>query len=232
MTEETKKPMFGITAETKTSNNAPLLVATKVENDNRFPSGWKFPIAYLVNVISNNEYEKKDGSKAPILQFIFVDKDKRQHMHTEWEVEQSDSKFETKKEGLDVRIAHIYSSIFGKVPVEGIGTDATSWADYFDKVAHAFNSRVTGEEGAKKKYISTVALYYKLTYYKQRANFPLSPNFLEKVVKEKPCKLLTINTTYDNLVPSGGGKSAGIPGMGGSAAGAPDDLPSFDEDYK
>lgn len=233
MSEE-KKPTFGITTETKASNNAPLLVATRIENDAQFPSGWKFPVANLVNVISNNEYEKKDGNKVPVLQFIFRDADKRQHMHTEWEVEADDTKFQEKKDGLDVRIAHIYTAIFGKVPAEGIGTDATSWGDYFNKVAHAFNSKVTtkgeGEEAVKTKYYPTVSLYYKLTFYKTRMNFPLSPNFLEKAIKDKPCKLLAINTTYDKLVPTGAAKSSGIPGMGTS--GASEDLPSFDEEYK
>lgn len=222
--------MFGITTETKATNNAPLLVATKVENNPQFPSGWQFPIAHLVNVTSNPAYEKKDGSTAPILQFVFRDSDGRQHIHTEWEVESGDTKFEEKLEGMKVRINHIYLAIFGKSPKEGIGTTATNFTEFFSMVADAFNSRTTGEGDAVKKYYPTVPLYYKLTYYKTRMNFPLSPNFLEKVVPNKPCKLLTINTTYDKLVPSGGTGKSSIPGMGSSPMG--DDLPTFEEEYE
>jgi len=223
------KGMFGITSETKSTNNAPLLVATKVENNSQFPSGWKFPIAKLVNVISNPEFEKKDGNKVAVLQFIFKDKDNRQHNHTEWEIESTDTKFKEKKDGLDVRIKHIYTSVFGRFPEKGIGTEATSWGEFFNLVADAFNTITIGEKEDIKKVYPTIPLYYKLTYYKARMNFPLSPNFLEKVVKDKPCKTLTINTTYDKLSPSvsAGG---GIPGIGGGNS--TDDLPSFEQEYE
>lgn len=224
-----KKQMFGITAETKATNNAPLLVATTVENNPQFPSGWKFPIAKLVNVVSENEFEKKDGGKVAILQFIFRDKDNRQHNHMEWTVESGDSAFQKKLDGLNVRIKHIYTAIFGKFPDKGIGTDATSFAEFFNAVASAFNSVTTGEGEEKKKYYPTVNLYYKLTYYKTRLNFPLAPNFLEKVIKDKPSKLLAINSTYDKLAPTGAKTNEGIPGMSGG--GGSEDLPTFEEDY-
>lgn len=231
--KENKVPqtgMFAITTETKATNNAPLLVATKVENNPQFPAGYQFPIARLVNVISNNEFEKNDGSKVPVLQFIFKDADSRQYIHTEWEVETTDTEFNTKLEGLKVRINHIYLAIFGKLPQNGIGTTAQNFKEFFNQVAEAFNNRTVGEGDQVKKYYPTVDLYYKLTYYKARLGFPLSPNFLEKVVKDKPCRLLAINPTYDKLVPAGGAASKGsIPGMGG---GSTDDLPTFEEEYE
>ena len=222
------KGMFGITTETKDTNNAPLLVATRVENNPQFPSGWKFPIAYLVNIVSNNEYEKKDGAKVAILQFIFRDKDNRQHIHTEWEIDGGDTKFKEKKDGLDSRIKHIYTSIFVQFPKEGFGTEATTWGEFFDAVKKAFD-KTTGEGDDKKLYYPTVALFYKLTYYKARMNFPLSPNFLERVVKDKAMKLLTINTVWDKLVPTTGGGGGGIPGIG--SGNASDDLPTFEKEY-
>jgi hypothetical protein len=222
--------MFAITTETKATNNAPLLVATKVENNPQFPAGWQFPICRLVNVISNNEFEKNDGNVVPVLQFIFKDLDNRQYTHTEWEVESGDTEFNTKLEGLKVRINHIYLSIFGKLPQNGIATTALNFKEFFNQVAEAFNSRTIGEGETVKKYYPNVDLYYKLTYYKARLGFPLSPNFLEKVVKDKPCRLLAINPTYDKLVPTGGVTPKGsIPGMSG---GGTDDLPTFEEEYE
>jgi len=223
-----KKGMFGITTETKDTNNAPLLVATKVENNPQYPSGWKFPIAYLVNIISTPEYEKKDGSTASILQFVFKDKDNRQHIHTEWEIDGGDAKFKEKKDGLDSRIKHIYTSIYPQFPKEGFGTEATTWGEFFSEVKKAF-SKTIGEGDDIKLYYPTVPLYYKLTYYKARIGFPLSPNFLERVVKDKPMKLLTINSVWDKLAPTTGG-GGGIPGVGtGSSS---EDLPTFENEFK
>jgi len=222
--------MFGITTDTKATNSAPLLVATKTDNKAQFPSGWAFPIAYLVNVVSIPEFEKKDGGKVPVLQFIFKDKDNRQHIHAEWEIETNDSKFAEKIEGLNVRVKHIYTAVFGRFPDKGIGTTASTFAEFFNEIALAFNSITTGEDDKKKKVYPSVPLYYKLTYYKTRLGFPLSPNFLEKAVDGTPCKLLAINTTYDKLEPYGASKSTGIPGIGN--IGSTDDLPSFEEEYK
>lgn len=233
MSEEkdtTNKGMFGITSETKASNNAPLLVATEVKGNPQFPSGWRFPIARLVNIVSTPEFEKKDGAKVAVLQFIFKDKDGRQHNHTEWEVDDGDTKFKEKKDGLDVRIKHIYTTIFGQFPEKGIGTEATSWGEFFSLTEQAFNNITIGEGDEKKKVYPTIPLYYKLTYYKARMNFPLSPNFLERFVKDKPCKTLTINTTYDKLQPTVSGGGRGIPGVSGG--GTIDDLPSFDQEYQ
>lgn len=230
MSEQKPKGMFGITSETKDSNASPLLVATKLTTpDPQFPSGWKFPIANLVKVTSNNEYEKKDGSLVPVLIFIFKDTDGRQHTHMEWEVEQDDAKFKEKKDGLDVRIKHIFTAVFNKFPKGGIGTDAISWGDFFNKVRDTFESITTGEGEAKKVFYPTVPLYYKLTYYKARMGFPLSPNFLERVVKGQPCKTLGINLAYDKLESSANSKPAGIPGIADAPSG--DDLPSFDEKF-
>lgn len=230
MEEKTIKKGFGVTKETKAVNSAPLLTATKLSApDPQYPAGYKFPIAHLVNVVFNPELKKKDESTTPVLQFIFKDKEQRQYTHTEWVVEDNDSAYDTKMEGMNSRIKHIYTAVFSKFPDSGVGTEATSFANFFELVAKAFNSITTGEEDKKKRVYPSIPLYYKLTYYKTRLGFPLSPNFLERVVANQACKLLAINPTYDKLEPQGAAKGGGIPGIGG---GAPEgDLPNFEEEY-
>lgn len=238
MSEETKKGagMFGITQETKSSNSVPLLTPTKLDTPSaEFPSGWKFPVARLVNVVSTPDFAKKDGSTVPVLQFVFKDADQRQHTHIEWEIEANDAKFQDKVGYMNSRIKHIYEAIFGSFPEKGIGTNATSFAEFFNAVADAFNSvtrtiKKEGEEDKKVKAYSTIHLYYKLTYYKGNLRFPLSPNFLERKEANKPCKTLTINTQYDIVEQQEKSKPSGIPGVTGGTEGG-DDLPSFDESY-
>tara|TARA_R110000796_G_scaffold61674_7_gene142641 strand:+ start:75 stop:806 length:732 start_codon:yes stop_codon:yes gene_type:complete len=227
------KMRFGVTSETKTSNNTPILVASKIENDPQFPNGWKFPICRLVNVACNPSFEKKNLDKVAIIDFIFKDADGRQHIHREWEVDENDSAADKKMDGLNIRVAHIYSAVFGSVPQGGIGSDATSFADFYTKVALAFNSELIVEGDKQIKKYSRVNLFIKLTYYKANFGFPLSPNFLEKVVQGRPCTTLAINTTYDKL--QAATASSGVPGMGampGMGAGASsDDLPDFDNSF-
>lgn len=234
MSEE-NKPMFGITKDTKANNVSPIRVAKKVENDPRFPSGWEFPIARLVNVIANPEFEKKDGSKVAIIDFVFKDVDGRQYIHREWELETTDAKFSDKLEYMQIRIKHIFVTIFSKFPDNGIGGGAGNFKEFFNIVAQTFNSITTtegeGEDAKKVKVYPKVSLYLKLTYYKKNLGFPLSPDFLEKVVKNQPCKILTINPVYDKLEPQMGANN--IPGAmgGGMTMEGSDELPTFDDTF-
>lgn len=221
---------FGITKDTKATNVVVMLPPSKLSSpDAYFPTGWKFPISNLVNVVFNPELEKRDGDKVPVLQFIFIDKDKRQYTHTEWEVEASDSKATEKIGWQAERIKHIYTAVFGSFPdATGIGTDAKTFADFFKAVADAFNSaKVTVGEKEVKAY-SVVDLYTKLVYYKKNLGFPLTPNFLQKVVKGKPCKLAIKPSEAVAPSSSGSGASA-LPGMGGGDVEG--DFPDFPSDF-
>lgn len=223
---------FGITKETRVNSATPILVAKKVENNPTFPNGWEFPIAKLVNVVAKENYEKRDGSLTDTLQFVFVDKDNRQHIHTEYKLEEDDDKITEKLEGMSGRIGHIYASIFGSVPESGLGTGAESFFDFFKKVEEAFNSQVItvgeGEEARQVKKYTSILVYIKLTYYKTRLGFPLSPNFLEKVINGKPCLTLKINPS-DSIEPKKVNKPSGIPGMGDAPSG--DAIPTFDQGF-
>lgn len=216
---------FGITTETKSSNFTPLKVATKLDTpDPRFPYGWSFPIARLVNVVANPEYETKNGKKA-VIQFIFKDRNGSQYTHIEWEQDPTDVKIKEKMDGLNVRIKHIYTTVFGNFPEQGIGANAKSFADFFDKVAKAFNEAVN--EAGSKIY-ATKDLYYKVTYYNGNVGFPLSPNFLEEVKKDKPCNL-NINLKYDKIDSTATASTNPMFNIGGEDM--PFDTPDFESDY-
>lgn len=236
MSEEQKKPMFGITEETKDSNVVVISTAKKVEGDAMFPNNWKFPIARLVNVISNPALEKKNGDTTAVLQFIFKTPEKEQFTHTEWEVDTTDAKFTDKVEYMNIRIKHIYTTIFGTFPKEGIGAKASNFVEFFNAVKEAFDSvtierpsKADTDKTVKIRVYTTVSLFIKVTYYKTNLKFPLAPNFLEKVIEGKPCKILTINTAYDDLEPTKKSNPA-MGGIGGSAD-LEGELPDFDTDF-
>lgn len=222
--EGASKPKFGITKDTKAVNTVPMLPPTKLEvPTSQFPTGWKFPIGRLVNVVFNPAYETKNGNKV-VIQFIFKDKEKRQYTHTEWEIDANDAKFNDKQDWMASRIKHLYVAVFGSFPNEtGIGTDANNWVEYFKAVAHAFNSVVRTINDKAVKAYSQVQLYIKLTFYKTNLGFPLAPNFVQRVEKDKPCKL-TVKPS--EKVEASTTKSNALPEMGGSTS--TEDFPDFD----
>lgn len=220
---------FGITSETKSSNFTPLKVATKLTTPNPiFPYGWEFPIARLVNVVDNPAHDTKNGKKA-VLQFIFRDKDGSQHNHIEWEQDPTDNKFKEKMNGLNIRIKHIYTEVFGNFPKEGIGVGASNFAEYFKAISNAFNSVVDGDG---KKVYATRNYFYKLIYFNGNLGFPLSPNFICRVENNKACNL-NINLKYDEIESkeSNRGHLGGSLGSFGAGMDAPSDLPSFEEGF-
>lgn len=212
---------FGITTETKDSNNVRMLPPIKKEPNVLFPSGWVFPTAKLVNVIAKDNYETKNGD-TQVLQFVFKDKEGRQHIHTEWAQDPSDDKYKTKMDGLNSRIKHLYVQYFAEFPKGGIGTKAKNFLDYFTQIQDAFK---VNEE------IHKVPVFLKLTYYNGNLGFPLSPNFIQRAIKDQSCKL-EVNTKYDDVTNKASGGAAGLPAMPGQGAGdaGSDDI-DFDADY-
>lgn len=216
--EKATKPQgFGITSDTKASNNISMLPPHKGEPNSVFQSGWKFPTANLVNIVVKENFETKNGNTT-VLQFIFKDSKGRQYIHTEWAQDPTDEKYDVKMEGLNVRIKHMYMQFFPEFPSEGIGTKATSFAGYFTAIKEAFEANEN---------LSKISCFVKLTFYKGNLGFPLSPNFLQRVIKDKPC-LLEINPKYDKVTAemSKPNVPGGIPG---GAAGETDI--DFDAEY-
>lgn len=213
---ETPNMGFGITKDTKAGNATKMLPPIKIAPTAKFPNGYEFPKASLVNVIAKDEYETKNG-KTQVLQFVFRDAEGRQHIRTEWAQDHTDAKYLKKMSSLNERVNHMYLSIYPALPEGGIGTDATSFFDYFQQLEKAF--KVNPD-------LSKIKFYLKLVWFNGNLDFPYSPNFMEKVIKDKPCTL-EVNLKYDTVEQTAPSAS-NIPGVGGASAS--DDI-DFDAEY-
>ncbi|MAT89645.1 MAG: hypothetical protein CMC35_03040 [Flavobacteriaceae bacterium] len=215
--------IFGITSETKSSNLLPISVPKQIERNAMFPRGWQFPTAKLVNVVFNPAFEKKDGSKVPILQFVFKSGKNSGYTHFEFAPDQTDEKFQSKYDGFNTRIAHIYEQAIGPItPEVKLGAGASNFSEYFELIGKAFNEKVDADG---KKLYAKHSYYIKLTYFNANVTFPLGPNFIErKAADNSPCINLDVNTAYDKLEAT----KAPAPNVPGMSGGVPDgDLPDF-----
>lgn len=196
---------FGITEETKSKNLVPFNVTTQ------------HPInTGLLTKVVLEEVKKKDETTTHALMFYFEDASKeRNHRETEWLLDETDAKFNTKLEALQSRIKHIYEE-FAPFPKDGIGTGSANIMDFYKAIETAFNKN--GKDGGA--IFTGVPIYLKLTWYKGNLKFPYSPNFIEKIRKDdkgnmKPTNLV-INPKYDTMdndaasstTPAGGGITA------------------------
>lgn len=211
---------FGITQETKSSNNIPFDAPYKDKETGK----WKFPYGFLTAVVAEAEKETKKGKKTAL---TFTFKDDKGHVfnHIEWGFEPTDEKAEKKIEAMNTRIKHIYTQ-FAEFPTAGIGAKAKSFHDFFKAVAEAFTGK--GED-AKPIYKNAdnknIPIWIKVIYGQgNNVQFPYAPNFLEKVIPNQDCKL-TVNLQYDVVEQKAatGGMAFAKPG---SIMGAPADLDS------
>lgn len=195
---------FGVTTDTVSKNSTP------------FNSG--FSKGVLIEV--KKEHVGKSDVKYLVLTFVFKDVEgNRTYRHSEFAVLSGDN-IDKRKNGLNVRLKHIYEA-FAQFPAGGIGIGATSWEDFFDKVAVAFNTGSNGkpifikQDGDKK---TPIIVWLKLTYDKKdNIGFPLSPNFIEKLTEhnmDKP-KTIVIDKKFDRLEQAGSTPAAGMV-MGGA----------------
>ena len=214
-----KAPMnmgFGITKDTQDSNSIKMLPPLKKEPTKRYPSGYHFPIAKLVNVVAKDNFETKNG-ETQVLQFIFRDSDGRQHIRTEWAQDSTEEKYMKKMDALNVRVNHMYKQYYNTIPEGGIGTGTSDFFSYFKAIEEAFKAN---------KEIHKINVYLKLVYFNGNLDFPYAPNFLEKVIKDKPCGL-EVNLKYDHIEQSAP-TNTNIPGVNGG--GSDDDI-NFDQEY-
>ena len=137
---------FGINKDTRSEGSNLFAAPVKLkEPTKQFPNGYKFPVGKLVNVVSDNEFETKNGKQA-VVQFVFKGSKNTIHTHTEWEVDSTDAKADVKLSGMQGRIKHILEQTGLEMPKDGIGAKATSYEEFFDAVAKEFNGQVILED--------------------------------------------------------------------------------------
>ncbi len=178
---------FGVTTETKSRNQTPIKAG--------------FTKAILTKVVKEI-VGKDENNKFTILTFYFIDIEGiGTYKHTEWIIKPTENKAKDKQNWLNSRIKHLYEA-YAPFPANGIGVGATSWEDFFDKVASAFN---TGNNGipiyqrTDKDKTLPIVTWIKLTYYKQELKFPNFPNFIERVTENNIAepKILFIDKKTD-----------------------------------
>lgn len=181
------KPKFGVTSDTVSTN--------KVGYDQ---GGIKK--ATLLDVVKE---EVGKDTKYTVLSFKFLDiEGVKTFTHSEFAIDENDQNFDKKMEGMNRRIKHIWEAFKKDLPTGGIGADAQSFDDFFNKVAVAFNT--SGDGGTpiyKDKEGKGKPVFIKVAYYSNKNNnvsFPLSPNFIEAMTTPAP-KSLTINHQYDRI---------------------------------
>jgi hypothetical protein len=184
---------FGIGQETKGSNQTP------------FQAG--IHKLYLSKVVSEEVGKDK---KYDVLSLYFSDIEGiRTFKKSEFAPSNPDADKQKKAvNGFNVRVKHIFES-YVPFPADGIGKGAKDWKDYFDKIALAFN---TGRDGkpiytkdSGEKQMPVVS-WAKLVYnYKDDVDFPLSPNFIEKIteVNQQAPKTIVIDKKYDKMEQGG-----------------------------
>lgn len=201
---------FGVTAETKSRNSVSLsggfnkVVLTKVQVE-----------------------EVGKTNKFVVLSFNFIDLEgNKSYKHSEFIPDKSKDSYDKAKNGFNVRIKHIYET-YAAFPQEGLGRAAKSWQELFNMIANAFNTNNGGApvyQLKKEDKMVTIPVWIKNTYSTKGAlQFPLSPNFIEKITGDSQAqpKTLSIDKRYDTITqPDVNNGSNNSPIMGGVVGGA------------
>jgi hypothetical protein len=210
------KGRLGISKDLQAKTGIPVTMPFKTEIRNPlYPNGYQFPIVNLVNVFFDPAKEVKQPSgetaPTPTLSFTYVDKSNTQKTSTfiEFPIQDDDAKFDTKLAAMQQRIKHIFTVCYGDNEFNEDEFDGDTFAELFENVGKAFNSRLftkepkEGEEPTKPvaRY-KLVALYLKPIYYGTNITLPQYPNFVQRAFDNKgaiPCEF-TINPKYDKFV--------------------------------
>lgn len=203
--EENKVDNSNITQENST--NAPVDMGfginTELEASNKIPFKAGLQQGYLIGVKAYNKISKK-GEAYDALEFNFVDlKNEASFDKIEFAVDRAkDVNAKNVRGGkelaMNVRIKHIYEA-YAPFPAAGLGYGATSWLDYFQKIAKAFNENGKDNTPIFKEEGKFIQMHLKFTYFNNNLGFPYSPNFIERV-KEGKATNLVIDLNYDVVV--------------------------------
>ena len=231
----TPKRNLGMTKDTVGGSAVPIPPPHKLAGGptEQFTTGYQFPLANLVAVKFDPEKKMKisgvDTTK-PVLNFIFKDNKDRVFTHIEFPLDDDDTKFDDKLDWQRQRVKHIWDEAIGASLFPEEGVNGADFAELFKDMADKFNGLPASD--GKPVYTKTL-LYIKCTYNKDRLQFPLFPNFVQKAkVGDKivPVITLSINMSKDRIEQTaskpavagfGGGASFGAV-EGGDPAGYPD----------
>lgn len=206
-----KKGRFGVSKDQQGGSFVSIPAPIKLPaHTDQFKTGYEFPIGRLVLVKFNPEKEVKSNGvpePKPVLEFLFKDAKDRQLTHIEFPIDDDDAKFDQKMEWLNQRLKHIWDEAIGaqSFPDEGLGSNANNFAEFYEDVALQFNKVKTSQEADAKTVYSQRPLYIKVVYNRNRLQFPLFPNFLQRAKngdKLEPVITLTVDPTRDNIEPS------------------------------
>lgn len=178
---------FGITSETKSKNSVPF----KVTSQHPFTVGYITKVAF-------EDIKLKDESIKQALVFYLEDEAKeRTHKEIMFVLDDTNAKFQENLAYFQSKIKHIYEE-FAPFPKDGIGTSATTLVEFYQAIEKAFNNNGVD---SKPVYLN-VLCYFKLVWYRGYANFPLSPNFIERVRMNGNVRketTLSVNPKYDKM---------------------------------
>lgn len=226
--QQAPKRKLGVSKDTVGGSTVPLPAPYELEKPTeQFPTGYHFPVAKLAAVVYTAKKEMKQAGSTvekPILSFIFKDDKERQYTHIEFPIEDDDAKFESKLEWMQQRVKHIWDETIGEslFPEEGLGLNAETFEELYEDMAKQFNAKKTGEGEAAQVVYSKTPVYVKLTYNKDRVQFPLFPNFIQRAVvggKPVPVTNLTITPSRDKIKPAAASSTAAYGGGAESSFG-------------
>lgn len=204
---------LGIKKGLQASAGIPIPAPKKLpQHTPMYPNAWEFPIASLVNVFYTPDKAVKNSNTGeevptPVLSFVFVTKDHKQFTHIEFPVDEDDAKFEDKLTALHQRVKHIFEQTIGESRFKEGSMDGDTFAELFENMAKAFNAEILtkgeGEAAKTVKLYTQGYVYIKVVYYKDKLQFPLYPNLVQRAfigTEQRPCELI-INPTYDKTEP-------------------------------
>ena len=208
----TKK--LGISKDLQASAGIPIPAPRKLDKaTQQFPNGYDFPIAQLVKVYCDpKKVVKRNGedTEEAVLGFVFAtaggnNTPKKQYTSIEFPIDSDDDNFDKKFEQLASRIKHIFCEVIGESKFTEEAMTGDTFEEFFTNVAAEFNKhKVTTGEGDAAKTVPVYtknSVYIKITYYKDRLQTPLYPNFVQKAyngTQPIACELI-INPTYDKI---------------------------------
>lgn len=198
---------LGIKKDLVAKAGIPIDLPQVIDKPTQYFKTHKFPIAILESVEYNPSQEMVDRqtqekSYAPVLNFIYKDTVNPEKKITDkyFPIDTDDDKFETKLDGLQKSIKHVFEEIVGADKFDEADFAGKSFAELFENVAKAFNKFVvsktvkrTGEiaegeadtEVIKVKAYTLVPVYLKLIVFNNRAQTPMFPNYVQKAYAKK-----------------------------------------------